>query len=84
MINNIDPIYKREDLFQQNQRILNLNDKNQYHVTRSDFSCPNTYQLNLLKANARSKFRAFLPKHNRTKMTFAGEIPSTFQPINVE
>ena len=52
-------------------------------MTRSDFNCPNTYQLNLLKTNARSTVRAFLPKQNRTKLTFKGE-KGLFQPIEAE
>ena len=47
----LDPLYDREDLFQTNQRILDIYDNNKYHVTRGDFQSPKMYQLNLLKPN---------------------------------
>ena len=34
-----------------NQRILDIYDKNKYHVTRSDFQSPTMYQLNILRPN---------------------------------
>ena len=58
----LDPLYQREDLFRTNQRILDINDNNKYHVTRGDFMSPTMYQLNLLQPNQRVKVKAFLPR----------------------
>ena len=58
----LDPLYQREDLFKTNQRILDINDNNKYHVTRGDFMSPTMYQLNLLQPNQRVKVKAFLPR----------------------
>ena len=32
-----DSLFEREDLFKMNQRLLELDDRNSYHVTRNDF-----------------------------------------------
>ena len=82
----LDPLYQREDLFHTNQRILSLDDRNKYYVTRGDFQSPTMYQLNILRTNARVKVRAFLPKHNRKNLSFVGQVPQTypFVPCNYE
>ena len=79
-------MYLREDLFNANQRILELGDKNKYYVTRSDFPCPELYQLNILKPNSRVKYKAFLPKQNRTNLQFLGNVrqPYPFVPLDYE
>ena len=52
-----------------NLRVLQPANKNFYHVTRADFQSPSLYQLNLIKQNARSKIRTFLPMFRGDKLT---------------
>jgi hypothetical protein len=59
---NVDPLYWREDMYAMNQRVLDPNSTNYYHVTRQDFTAPTLYSLNLLKTNNRVKVKTFLPK----------------------
>ena len=35
--NIVDPLYDREDLFQTNQKFLEVTDVNKYYITRGDF-----------------------------------------------
>lgn len=63
-----------------------MTDVNKYHVTRSDFTSPNMFTLNVLQPSSRVKVKAFLPQHNRRNLCFRGEVqqPYPFTPLNYE
>ena len=64
-----NPIYENEDLMRTNIRMLRPEDKNYYHVTKTDFQSPNLYQLNFIKPNNRSKVKTFLPMFKHQNLT---------------
>ena len=51
-----------------NQRVLPMQDRNVYHITRGDFNAPSLYTLNLLKTNNRVRVKTFLPMSNKRKI----------------
>ena len=52
-----------------NLRVLKPQDKDFFHVTRADFQSPTLYQLNILKPNARTKVKTFLPYFKQSNLT---------------